>query len=148
MNSVLIDTNLLVYVYDAREVERQTRAQRLLDELRALSIGRLSVQALSEFFHVSTRRLSPPLTAAEAFDQVTLLAQVWPVFELTPLIALEAARGVRDHGLPYYDAQMWATARLNQVPILLSEDFQDGRLLEGVRFLNPLTAEFELAAWV
>jgi predicted nucleic acid-binding protein len=108
----------------------------------------LSVQALAEFFHVATRRLSPPLTAAEAYEQVTLLSQVWRVFDLTPVIALEAARGVRDHSLSYFDAQMWATARLNHVPLLLSEDFQDGRLLEGVRFLNPLTAEFDLAAWV
>ena len=70
------------------------------------------------------------------------------MFDLTPLIVLEAARGVRDYSLSYFDAQLWATARLNQVPLLLSEDFQDGRLLEGVRFLNPLTAEFNLRAWI
>lgn len=70
------------------------------------------------------------------------------MFDLTPLIVLEAARGVRDHGLSYFDAQLWATARLNQVPLLLSEDFQDGCLLEGVRFLNPLVAGFDLAAWL
>jgi len=31
---------------------------------------------------------------------------MWPVFDLTPLIVLEAARGARDHDLPYYDAQV------------------------------------------
>jgi hypothetical protein len=37
---------------------------------------------------------------------------------------------------------------LGQEPPILNEILQDGRLLEGVRFLNPLTAEFDLAAWV
>jgi hypothetical protein len=30
-------------------------------------------------------------------------------------------------------AHFWATARLNQVPLVLSEDFKDGDVLEGVR---------------
>lgn len=34
-----------------------------------------------------------------------------PVFDLTLLIILEAGRGVRDHQLSYYDAQIWAIAR-------------------------------------
>lgn len=58
---------------------------------------------------------------------------------------LEAARGFRQHRLSYYDAQIWATARLNQVPTVFTEDFQDGQRLEGVRFVNPLVAGFELA---
>jgi predicted nucleic acid-binding protein len=108
----------------------------------------LSVQALSEFFSVTTRKLSPPLTAGEALEQVTLLAQVWPVLDLIPLVVLEAGRGARDHGLSYYDAQVWATAHLNQVPIILSDDFHNGRLLEGVRFVNPLMPDFDLALLV
>jgi hypothetical protein len=31
------------------------------------------------------------------------------------------------------------------VPYVLSEDFSDGALLEGVRFLNPFAARFDLA---
>jgi predicted nucleic acid-binding protein len=60
---------------------------------------------------------------------------------------MEAARGVRDYLLAYYDAQIWAIARLNQIPIIFSEDFQDGQLLEGVRFINPFTSKFNLKEW-
>ena len=38
--------------------------------------------------------------------------------------------------LHYYDALIRATARLNQVPVIFSEDFDDGRILKGVRFIN------------
>ena len=50
--------------------------------------------------------------------------------------------------MSYWDAQLWATARLNQVDLVLSEDFQDGRVLHGVRFVNPFAPSFDLAALV
>lgn len=34
---------------------------------------------------------------------------------------------------------------LHGVPNVLSEDFSDGALLEGVRFLNPFATAFDLA---
>ncbi|MCG2740072.1 MAG: hypothetical protein L6300_07505 [Syntrophaceae bacterium] len=36
-----------------------------------------------------------------------------------------------------------AAARLNQIPIVFSEDFQDGQVLEGVRFANPFAGRFD-----
>ena len=45
------------------------------------------------------------------------------MIDLSPMIVLEAVRWVRDHRMAYWDAQVWATARLNQIPTVLSEDF-------------------------
>ena len=147
MPSILIDTNLLVYLYDPNSPEKQARAEAVLDHLQRLATGCLSAQSLAEFFSVATRKLDPPLTPAQAYEQVSLLAETWPVFDLTPLIVLEAGRGARDHGLAYYDAQIWAAARLNQVTTVFSEDFSDGQTLEGVRFVNPFASEFRLEDW-
>jgi predicted nucleic acid-binding protein len=47
--------------------------------------------------------------------------------------------------MSYWDALVWATARLNQISVVLSEDFQEGRILEGVRFMNPFGAGFDIA---
>jgi predicted nucleic acid-binding protein len=35
--------------------------------------------------------------------------------------------------LSYYDAQIWAVARLGQVAVILSEDFNPGRYSTGCR---------------
>ena len=148
MAPILIDTNLLIYLFDQNNPVRQSRAVEVLDELELLGLGRLSVQNLAEFFSVSTRKLSPPLTPDEALEQVNLLNRVWPVFDLTPLIVLEASRGVRDYQLSYYDAQIWATAHLNQIPIIFSEDFNVGATLEGVQFVNPFEPAFVLDNWL
>ncbi len=148
MPPILIDTNLLIYLYDPNQPDKQKQSERVLEELELTRSGRLSVQALAEFFSVATRKLSPSLTSAEALDQVTLFTRLWPVFDLTPMIVMEAGRGVRDHRLSYYEAQVWATARLNQVPVVFSEDFRDGSILEGVRFVNPLSPKFLLEKWL
>ncbi|HET6444888.1 MAG TPA: PIN domain-containing protein [candidate division Zixibacteria bacterium] len=148
MAPILIDTNLLIYLYDQNQPSKQARAIELLDQLELAGIGRLSVQNLAEFFSVSTRKLSPPLSPAEALAQVNLFTRAWLVFDLTPLIVLEAGRGVRDYQMSYYDAQIWATARLNQISVIFSEDFNVGATLEGVQFVNPFAPEFVLDAWV
>jgi len=43
-----------------------------------------------------------------------------------------AMRSVGEHRLAFWDAMLWATARRTGVRILISEDFQDGRMLDGV----------------
>ena len=60
-------------------------------------------------------------------------------------MVLEALRGVEEHTLSYYDAQIWAAARLGQVGVVLSEDFNPGAVLDGVSFANPLDPAFDLA---
>src|SRR4030065_1519667 len=130
---ILIDTNILIYLYDQNQPDKQNQSKRVLEQLELTRSGRLSVQVLAEFFSVATRKLSPNLTPAEALEQINLFIRLWPVFDLTPMIVMEAGRGVRDHKLSYYDAQVWATARLNQVPVVFSEDVRGGSILGGVR---------------
>jgi predicted nucleic acid-binding protein len=85
---------------------------------------------------------------AQAAEQVAALAASWPVLDVTPLVVIEATRGVEDHHLAYWDAQLWATARLNQVPVIFSEDFASDSVLNGVRFVNPFRSDFDLQAWI
>ncbi len=92
------------------------------------------------------RRLRPALTPEAALAQVERFQRVFTVYSLTPMVVLEALRGVNAHQLSYYDAQIWATARLNQIPVVFSEDFNPSTL-EGVRFVNPFWPEFNLDHW-
>lgn len=148
MTAVLVDTNLLVYAWDPGEAHKQERAIATLDGLHSAGSGRLSVQSLAEFFASVTRGAKPRLTPAQAAEQVEGLAASWPVLDVTPLVVIEATRGVEDHHLAYWDAQLWATARLNQVPVIFSEDFASGSVLKGVRFVNPFRSDFDLRAWI
>jgi predicted nucleic acid-binding protein len=147
VDQVLIDTNVLVYSHDPHDAGKQQRALELMETLQDDGSGCISVQSLAEFFAVTTRGRVPLLSVASACERQSELARMWRVLDLTAAIALEACAGVRDHQLAYWDAQIWATARLNQVGLVLSEDFQDGQWLEGVRFLNPFSPKFDFEAW-
>ena len=147
MGEVLIDTNVLVYAHQPAEVVKYAQAVRAVALLVESGLGRLSAQVLGEFVSATTRGRRQILTMAKALEQMELLARAVPVLDVTRLIVLEAVRGVRQHRLSYYDAQIWATARLNQVPTVFTEDFEDGRRLEGVYFVDPLMSGFDLERW-
>lgn len=144
-DDLLLDTNVLVYGADPAAIGKQRRAVATMDRLVRNGIGCLSTQVLGEFFRVVTTKLANPLAPADARRQVVRLIDAWRVLPVTSLIVLEATRGVRDFGLPYWDAQLWATARLNQIGLVLSEDFQDQGLIDGVRFVNPFASSFDVA---
>ena len=146
--SILVDTNVLVYAYDRADTAKQRRAVSVLDALVQRSTGVISTQVLAEFYVAVTRKIAMPLTGAQAMTRVEHYLQAWPVLDVTGLIVLEATRGVRDHQLSFWDAQLWATARLNQMPLIFSEDFNVGATLEGVSFVNPFDAAFRLVDWV
>lgn len=145
MPAYLLDTNLLLYAHDQNELHKQARALELIERLGDGLTAALSAQNLAEFANVALRRLRPPLSPAEVSEQLDLLEQTFIVYPLTATVVREAVRGVQTHSLSYYDAQVWAAAKLNQIPVVLSEDFNVGATLEGVLFLNPLEPTFDLS---
>ena len=140
----LVDTNVLVYAYDRADATKQARAIAVVDQLASRQRGALSAQVLSEFLVTATRKIEPPLTLEEAERSVTNYMRSWVVYEVTARAVVEAIRGMRQHQLPYWDSLIWATAKLAGVPTVLSEDFSDGQLIEGVRFRNPFGATFDM----
>ena len=50
-------------------------------------------------------------------------------------------RAVEEHKLSFWDEMQWAVAKQAGAMLLLSEDLQHDRELEGVRFLNPFLVE-------
>lgn len=141
MVKALIDTNLLVYVYDPSEPEKRQRAIDVLQYLFDTRTGALSAQVLSEFYNTATRKLEPPLSPNQAEAQLQALVNVWPVFPVTSRVVFEAIRGVRAYQFSFWDAQIWAVARLHHLDLVLTEDFNPGAVIEGVRFVDPFGNE-------
>jgi predicted nucleic acid-binding protein len=148
MALVLIDTNLLIYLYDQNEPVKQRQARFVLDRLQIMGAGRVSIQCLSEFANIAPKKLPTFITSADVSEHVRMFAHIWPVCFVTPAIVAEAARAVYDYKLPFYDAQIWACAKFNEIPLIFSEDFQDGQTLEGVRFVNPFAENFQVEKWL
>jgi len=144
MTGMLIDTNVLVYAYDRSEPDKQRRALAVLDELAPSGDARLSAQVLSEFVVNVTRRIADPLTMAEAQQRLQHYVRLWPVIPVTSEVVFEAIRGVQLYKFSFWDAQIWAAARLSQASVVLSEDFDSGAVIEGVRFVDPFAEGFHI----
>ncbi len=144
---VLIDTNVLVYLFDSNESLRQNQAAAILKLFRGTKLGCLSSQCLSEFVSVTTRGSHPILTKEKMYVELQRFQQIFSIIPVNYSIVLEAARGFKDHNISFFDAQIWAAAKLNQITTIFSEIFQDGQTLEGVRFVNPFSAKFEIGLW-
>jgi predicted nucleic acid-binding protein len=133
----LVDTNILIYSRDLDEPEKRLRAIELIDGLAARGELVLTVQCLNEFSAASLRR---GVEVSEVETAVTRWRDLGEVSRLE-VAATTAALAVARHRLSFWDALIWATARGAAVPVVFSEDFQHGRELEGVRFLNPFRNE-------
>ncbi len=147
-DKVFVDTNVLVYAYDRSDPEKQRQALRILDRLSLVGLGVIDTQILAEFFVAVTRRISVPLSVDDAYQRIQNYVRSWPVLRISEMVVLEAARGVRDHQFNFWDAQIWAAARLNQIPVVFSEDFNSGSIIEGISFVNPFSAHFRFEEWL
>jgi predicted nucleic acid-binding protein len=63
-------------------------------------------------------------------------------------VILAAACAVNDHQLSFWDTQLWAAAKAYGLGTILSEDFNSGSTLGGVRFVNPFEPGFHLPKFV
>ncbi|MGH9113692.1 MAG: PIN domain-containing protein, partial [Acidimicrobiales bacterium] len=138
-----LDANVLVYLHDGRDSGRQKRARAVVDRVGSARTAALSAQVLGEFASVAMRKLDPPLPAVTALAQVERFRRRFPVHPVTAAVVEEALRGVDRHRLGFWDAQVWAVARLHQIPVVLGEDSRPGSL-DGVRWVDPFDADLDL----
>lgn len=138
--AALVDTNILVYRHDRRDLEKQKAANEILR--RGLESGELRIphQALVEFVSVVTRPSRPDgflLSEGDARDEVERLLKEFVVLYPDEFVLRTALRGMAAYRLSWYDAHMWAYAEVNGLEQILSEDFQHGRLYGSILAVNP-----------
>lgn len=141
---VMLDTNILVYAEDTSEPAKRRTAQSVIAQLIEEDRGALTSQVLGEYFHTVTRIFPTSLGPESAFARLDVLIESVRTLDTSATVVLEAARGVVRYRMHYYDAQIWAAARLNGIRLVLSEDFQEGQEIEGVTFANPFADGFDL----
>ena len=139
----LVDSNILIYAHDPRDKTKQEQALRVLDRLIKRRSASLSVQCLTEFFNTIRMKLPEPVSQLHALAQVEYFLLSCRVFSLTPLGVIEACRCSNRYGISIWDSLIWAVARLNDLPAIISEDTHGE--IEGVRYLNPFHPQFDLA---
>lgn len=128
------DTNILIYADDKASPSKQKRALDLLADHRRERSGVVSLQVLQEYFVTVTRKMR--VDPAIARRKVELLAE----FDVAaPDLAdiLAAIDLHRLHGFSFWDALVIRSAKQSGCAVLLSEDMQHSRDLDGLQIVNP-----------
>lgn len=132
------DTNVLVYADDKSAPAKRRRSIELVAEHRRAGTGVVSLQVLQEYFVAATRKLQ--VDAATARRKVELLSE-FDVAAPDVTDVLAAIDLHRLHGFSFWDALVFRAAKQSGCIVLLSEDFQDRREVDGVRIVNPFRQE-------
>jgi predicted nucleic acid-binding protein len=136
----LVDTNILVYCFDSRELAKRAIARETLRQGAAERVIHIPHQALIEFISVVTRRRghgAAMLTEEEATRQAEGFMADFPVLYPNDRVFRTALFGMATYRLPWYDAHLWAYAEHYGLPEILSEDFTHERMYGTVRIRNP-----------
>jgi predicted nucleic acid-binding protein len=132
--SVAFDTNVLVYAVDRSEGARHLTASLVIERVLRMREGMLILQTMVEFYAVTTGKLKgKPEDMLRFLDRLRAVLPVHAADERD----FDRATGGEPHGLSFWDALLWATADRIGVRYLLTEEFQDGRTLGGVTFVDP-----------
>ena len=134
VESCFIDTNVLVYLFDAGSPAKQARARKLLEETAEQAI--VSVQVLGEFYVAVTRKLERPLPQDQAQAAVDALCEL-QVRPLHASLIRAAIRLSKASQFSYWDALILETAIEARAALLFTEDMQHGQRFDGLRVVDP-----------
>lgn len=129
-----VDTNVLLYSIDAKNVSKRIAACTWIERLWFSGTGTVSWQVLNEFYVAGKRKLGWPDELLRR-DLETLV--LWkPVPNSLPLLR-RAWYWMDRAQVTYWDGLILGAAELSGCRYLLSEDFQAGRQYGPVTVINP-----------
>lgn len=134
-----VDSNVLIYAYDAGAGEKTAAARALVRELRESQRGCVSIQVLQEFFVTVTRKAPQRLdtrTAAAALDAFS----TWTTHSPDARDVLAAIEVHDRAGIAFWDAMIVRSASVLGCAVLYTEDLNPGQSYDGVLVANPFAA--------
>ncbi len=136
MTRVALDSNILIYAELEPQSEKGRRSADLI--LRAARDGVIPAQVLGEYLRFVQRRVP------SAFDDAIRQASIYQAAFLTPATTdatiRKASELARAHRMQLWDCVVCAASAQAGAKVLLTEDMQDGRIIDGLRLISPFAA--------
>jgi predicted nucleic acid-binding protein len=137
MNVDFLDTNVLIYQFDRKALQKRAIAREIVADALTNNSALISFQGVQETLNVITRKL--PIPMAEPDVQDVLNNILLPLMRVMPSAALyaDALRVAQRYQFSFYDSLIVAAAQSAGCKRLLSEDMQHGQVIDGLRIVNP-----------
>jgi len=135
-NKVFLDTNILVYAYDVSSGSKHDVARNIVADLWNLRTGVLSIQVLQELFVTVTKKIPKPLDVKTTRDIVRDFL-LWEVVDNDGELMMAAMDVQMKYSYAFWDSLIIAAAIKSGASILLTEDLNNGQIIEGFMIKNP-----------
>jgi predicted nucleic acid-binding protein len=137
--TTFIDTSILVWTQDSQDARSQARAIARLKVESVTGVPTVSTNVLGEYYVALTKRRGrePLMSRQDAVDRVRA-ATHFNVVSVQKEHVMDALRLREKHQLQFWDALNLATAKAAGCTLLLTADVQSAKVIEGVRFENPI----------
>src|SRR5450759_4266674 len=138
-DKVFLDTNILVYAYDISSGSKHDVARNIVADLWNFRTGVLSIQVLQELFVTVTKKIPKPLDVKTTRDIVRDFL-LWEVVDNDGELMMAAMDVQMKYYYAFWDSLISAAAIKSGASILMTEDLNNGRIIEGVLIKNPFVA--------
>ena len=138
-DKVFLDTNILVYAYDISSGSKHDVARNIVADLWNFRTGVLSIQVLQELFVTVTKKIPKPLDVKTTRDIVRDFL-LWEVVDNDGELMMAAMDVQMKYHYAFWDSLIIAAAIKSGASILITEDLNNGQIIEGVLIKNPFVA--------
>lgn len=132
-----VDTNVLIYFHDDEEPEKQVRAEEVIKREAQDGTMVISTQVLQEFYSATTRKWREPLRVEAAERSVRRFIEISTVVQVDIAVILAAISRTRTMSISFWDALIVEAALKGGAEKLLTEDLQNGQIVDGLQIENP-----------
>jgi predicted nucleic acid-binding protein len=131
---IALDTNILIYCCDKRDLRRQQIA---LELVAATTDAVLPWQVACEFIAATRKLADQGFTPAQAWQRLAEFRALFPLIQPTPAV-LERARDLHlQQRWAFWDAMLVSACIETGVSRLYSEDLPGRTSIEGLDIVNP-----------
>jgi predicted nucleic acid-binding protein len=130
-----LDTNILIYQMDNRDVVKQRKSRELVRALVMKHEAVISTQVLQEFYVTCTAKLKiKPILVKGMMHGFQNMEVVTVVADLIN----EAVDTSVQYQISFWDSLVVVSAESAKCQYLITEDLNEGQIIRNVKILNPL----------
>ena len=130
---IFIDSNIWVYLYLDNENDKTEIVEDFFSNNATKSVFATSCQIINEVCNVLKRH---GFTEEEIRGVIEDITDTCPIHDLSKTTCLLASALREKYSLSFWDSIIVATAKTAGCNLLISEDMQDGLVLDGMRIKN------------
>jgi len=138
VSKIFIDTNLLVYALNNKDIEKKDTARKILEKIVESHQPVISTQVIKEFYVVATSKLNVDSIIVKNiihnFRNMEMVCNDLDLIEQAIDISVISQ-------LSFWDSLIIAAAEKANCEYIFSEDLNAGQIYRGVTSVNPFEKE-------